>query len=119
MTDYKTYWLVGGQEYIEFAEVEKLVECGAVAEEITADEQRSQAERRAALEAEAEHERLQAEYEAAARAYSRSPEGRREAVLRDAETNPGGRVTLAGDTNAFDELRSWSKDADPLVGRWD
>lgn len=118
-TDYRTHWLIRGERYTDIAEVEQLIERGAAAIEVTAEEQLAEAGRKGEQETKAERERLEAEFEAVARAYERSPEGRRESALREAAANPGGRVTIAGDTNGFDELQSWSKDADPLVGKWD
>lgn len=121
MTAYRDKWLVyvNGTLQLEthdFADVERAEREHKVLsfEYVSAEDQCREAERDQHLRQQSE----QLQREAEQRAYQRTPEGKHEAALRKAASSPGGVVTGIESSEEFDDLDSWSRERDPLVGEW-
>lgn len=106
---FETFWMIGNDEVHDFWEAEKRVLAGAIAREVTAQEQfeawrlRQAQERwhKAALERHAEY--------AAEQAHKQSPEGQRQAAVQFAAQHPGGWVS--GQVDGIPELDAFGPDA--------
>jgi hypothetical protein len=113
---YRDRYIVRDIVYYDLAEVERLVEAGAVALFLSAEDQREADEIAAARARQAAQEAAKLRDVAMGMAHEHSPQGQREAAMRDAMR--GSRVTPAAQNFSIEELDDWSKNNDPLMGKW-
>jgi len=119
MTDstanYKTYWLIRGKRVDSWPTVEQKVLAGAIAVEISAEQQRAEAAQKGHRDKQALAEDARIRGEAARIQYERSPEGRREEALRFAAAHPGGFVSGRAVNDCLSGLDAFSRQSTNLL----
>ena len=113
---FQTYWLCDGVRVENFKTVEKFVLRGAIAIEVSAEQQQQAHEERKqrAKENAALDELIR--QKATERAHEQSPEGKQEQARRVAAENPGGIVS--GGKSVFAELDAFGPERTSLLNRW-
>ena len=116
-TEFKTYWVVNGCPcHSEHTAIQRSL-TGASVVEISAEQQRANAERQKQRHRQAMIDHARIRREIMRRQYEASPEGRRDSALRSAAESGGSIVTVATNNDNFAELDTFGRDATNIFHR--